>query len=107
MKGKDWNAFLENGGFVERYGAEKIEIIKAPESDLEMSWQPFVIIPDGETRGIMVHFMDLLWPVGFFMLFLKFLLRAVLIFAGQVRVAVEGEESADHEADLEAAREAI
>ena len=107
MKGKDWNAFLENGGFVERYGAEKVEAIKAPEADLESPWQPFVIIPDGEAPGIMVHFMDLLWPVGFFMLFLKFLLQGVLIFAGQVRVAVEGEESADPEADLQAAKEAI
>jgi Tripartite ATP-independent periplasmic transporters, DctQ component len=106
MKGKEWNAFLENEGFVERYGAEKVKDIKAPDTDLEEPWRPFVVVPDGETRGIMVHFMDLLWPVGFFMIFLKFLLRAVLIVAGQVHVHVEGEGSDDDELPAGAAKEA-
>jgi hypothetical protein len=91
MNGRDWNERLETGGWVERYGREKTDAIKAPESQLDQSWTPFVVIPDTSTRGLLLTGIDLfLWPIGFLAIGLKFLLRALLILSGHVRGSPEG-----------------
>ncbi len=96
-KGSDWNAFLDEEGFVERYGAEEVAKIRAPEDALDAPWQPFVVVPGDSARGMLQDGMDLLWPIGFLMIGLRFLLRALLLYAGHVRIRIEGdseEESA-------------
>lgn len=89
--GGDWNTFLDEEGFVERYGAEEVAKIRAPENALAEPWQPFVVVPGDTTRGMLQDGMDLLWPVGFFMMGLRFLLRALLLLAGHIRIRIEGE----------------
>ena len=106
MTGRDWNSYVDEAGYVERYGAEKTAALRAPESDLDGPWQPFVVVPDHDTRGLLVHGMDLLWPLGFLMIGLRFLLRALLLVAGHVREGIEGEgepETADASVSEEAA----
>ncbi|MEZ4443620.1 MAG: TRAP transporter small permease subunit [Polyangiaceae bacterium] len=107
MTGREWNTFLDEGGFVEEFGEEKVALVRAPESALDEPRQPFVVVPGGSAPGLLVDAMDLLWPFGFLMICLKFVLRAILTLAGHVRIQEEGEESEDHEADVEAAKEAI
>ncbi len=94
MNGREWNEFLDTGGFVERYGAKKVAAIKARKSDLESPRVPFVVVPDGNARGMLVHGMDLIFPLGFLMIGLRMLLRALLVFAGH-------QELAEHESDEE------
>src|SRR5690606_32383779 len=45
MNGRQWNEFLSESGFVERYGEEKVAMVRAPESDLDLPWTPFVVVP--------------------------------------------------------------
>jgi hypothetical protein len=98
FKGKDWNAWLDDSGIHERYGADKTARLRAPDDALEEPWTPFVVLPTEDTRGMLVHSMDLLWPIGFLALGLRFLLRALLLFAGQIRMRIEGEDEEGKEA---------
>jgi TRAP-type C4-dicarboxylate transport system permease small subunit len=98
MNGHEWNTFIDEGGFVERYGAEKVETIKAPAAALDAPRVPFVAIPGGNPRGMMVHAMDLVFPLGFFMIALRVLLRALLVIGGAASVAPHGEEPTIEEA---------
>ena len=90
MNGERWNAWLEDAGFVERFG-DKVTSIQAPASAANDPWQPFVQIPGEETRGALKKGFDLLWPFGFLMIALRFVLRALLIASKHIDVHVEGE----------------
>lgn len=106
MKGRDWNAWLDDAGFVDRYGEEKVAALRAPEGYLEEGWVPFVQLPDHDPRsGFMKEIFDLAtWPLGFFFLGIRFLLRALLIAAGHVSLRIEGD--GEGEDDLSGAEEA-
>ncbi len=109
MNGREWNEFLEQGGFVERYGAEKVATIKASKEDLDSPRVPFVVVPDGNARGMLVHGLDLIFPLGFLMIGLRMLLRALLVFAGHQELTEyepEDDEDEDTPPDPEPAQEA-
>ncbi len=89
--GRDWNTFIEENGFRERYGEEGYARLKAAESDLESGYQPFVKVPDGHAAGRLLTGADLMWALGFLMIGLRFVLRAVLIVAGHVKLDIEAE----------------
>ena len=89
MNGRQWNEFLDNEGFVERYGAEKVNTMRAQGEDLDESRTPFVTAPHGRVRGELVHTMDLIFPLGFFMIGLRFVLRALLILSGYIVIEEE------------------
>jgi tripartite ATP-independent transporter DctQ subunit len=107
MTGREWNEELETGGFVERYGREKIDALKAPEAQLDQPWTPFVVVPDTETRGILKNGVDLLmWPLGLGFIALRFLLRALLTAGGFLAGGPQGEaERAKKEGEHAAAAE--
>jgi len=107
FKAKDWNEWLESSGMAERFGAEQVATLRAPEDEPDVAWTPFVIVPGEDTRGMLVHAMDLLWPLGFFFLGLRFILRALLLFAGHIRMHVEGEGSGDADETAQAAEGAV
>ncbi len=92
MNGRQWNEWLADNGFDERYGKEAVDSIRAPEADLDLPRHPFVVIPGTEARGMLLHGMDLIFPFGFLMIGLRFLLRALLIFAGHITVRIEAED---------------
>ncbi len=82
--GQHWNDFMDQNGFADRYG-EEAKQIRAPQSALDQGYQPFVKRPGEAAAGQLKHSLDLMWPVGFMFIGLRFLLRAVLLFAGHVK----------------------
>ena len=84
--GRDLNQFMDDNGYVEQYGEEEAKRLRAPESALDRGYLPVVRRPGGEVEGQLKHSVDLMWPWGFLMIGLRFLLRAILIFAGHVKL---------------------
>jgi hypothetical protein len=99
MTGRQWNAWLDDNGYVERYGKEKVDPLRAPESALDAPRVPFVVLPDHEPRGLLVHGMDLIFPFGFFMIGLRVLLRTLLLLGGAVSIDIEGGKDEDEDED--------
>jgi TRAP-type C4-dicarboxylate transport system permease small subunit len=94
MNGKQWNELLANEGFVERFGEEKVAAVRAPEESLEQPWTPFVVVPGGDARGFLLSTMNLIFPLGFLMIGLRILLRALLVASRHVDLGL------GHEAEL-------
>jgi hypothetical protein len=90
LTGEDYNPWLRSAGFVERYGEEAVEPLIIPD---EQKKAPLVVIPGrGEPRGELIHSANLVFPVGLLILGLRFLLRALLLVLGRVRVFEETDE---------------
>jgi hypothetical protein len=88
LKGAEWNAWLDDSGFADRYGKEKIEALKM--SDLEASRSPIVIVPDrGEPRGELIKNANLVFPIGLLIIALRFLLLSLLALSGHMVVDPE------------------
>ncbi|HMR76654.1 MAG TPA: TRAP transporter small permease subunit [Polyangiaceae bacterium] len=94
LGGQEWNDFLETGGFVERYGKEKIEDLKLT-GDAKRS--PIVVVPDrGEPRGELIKAANLVFPIGLLIIAIRFVLLSLLAAAGHKSVDpdahVEGDD---------------
>ncbi|HVW30251.1 MAG TPA: hypothetical protein VHC69_33065 [Polyangiaceae bacterium] len=89
--GKDWNAWLDDSGFIERYGKQATDDLKIPDGETRA---PLVVIPGrGEPRGELISAAYLVFPIGLFVIALRFVLRGLLVLSGHA--SVEGEESED------------
>ena len=87
LKGREWNAWLDQAGFTERYGAEQKRKLEVPEG---ATLSPIVIVPDrGEARGELIKLTNLVFPIGLALLALRFVLLALLVLAGQRTVDPE------------------
>jgi len=91
LSGAEWNAWLDGAGFAERYGKAAIEGLRIPP---EAKRAPMVVVPEkGEPRGELTHIANLVFPIGLFIIALRFILLALL--------ALSGHKSTDPEAHLE------
>jgi TRAP-type C4-dicarboxylate transport system permease small subunit len=91
LSGAEWNAWLEDAGFVDRYGKAPIEALKIPP---EAKRAPMVVVPEkGEPRGELTHIANLVFPIGLFIIALRFILLSIL--------ALSGHKSVDPEAHME------
>jgi TRAP-type C4-dicarboxylate transport system permease small subunit len=89
LHGDEWNAFLDDRGFTERYGREAVSALRIPAED---SRAPIVSIPGrGEPRGELIYAANLVYPIGLFVIGFRFLLRAWLVVTGQVGVEPDEE----------------
>ena len=80
LRGADWNRFLDDAGFVERWGNEKIEPLRIP-ADARRA--PIVVIPgEGEPRGGLTHVANLVFPIGLLIIGLRFVLLTLLAWSG-------------------------
>jgi hypothetical protein len=62
-----------------------------------------VVVPDGSPRGLLIHVLNLMFPIGFIILGLRFLLRMLMVVSGHTTVEAEPEfGSNDDEAPPEA-----
>ncbi|MFO0566078.1 MAG: hypothetical protein U0263_10480 [Polyangiaceae bacterium] len=83
-----WNAWVDQEGFHERYGKQKGELLKISG---DMKRAPIVVVPEkGEPRGELVKAANLVFPIGLFVIAFRFLLLCLL--------ALSGHKSVDNEA---------
>ncbi|HEX7670553.1 MAG TPA: hypothetical protein VF395_13255 [Polyangiaceae bacterium] len=84
LTGKEWNAWVESAGFVERYGKEATEAAKIPDDSTRA---PLVVIPGrGEPRGELINAAYLVFPIGLIIIALRFIVRGLLAISGHVTV---------------------
>ena len=50
-----------------------------------------VVVPNGSPRGLLVHVLNLAFPIGLVIIALRLLLRMILVVSGHDSVEVEGE----------------
>ena len=87
FSGREYNDWLENAGFVERYGREAVDALRIPDDDKR---SPMVAIPGkGEPRGALTHAANLVFPFGLFVIALRFILLALLAISGHKSIETE------------------
>jgi hypothetical protein len=108
----EWNTWVKGADWGAHFPADAAQDLLTPPDRAEDKHIPAVSIPGGEeVRGLLTKDADLVFPFGLLMIALRFLLRALLVLAGHIRVDPdlvheedEVEEShADSEARLRAA----
>jgi hypothetical protein len=84
MSAAEWNAWVESAGFVERYGREKTDLLRVGD---DVNRAPIVLIPEkGEPRGELSKAANLVFPIGLFIISLRFILLALLALSGHKTV---------------------
>lgn len=107
MNGQAWNAWLDEAGFAERFSAEELAGLRAPESALAEPRVAIVSLPGENARGVLLQDTNLMWPIGLFLIGLRVLLRALLVVAGHASVEPDADEpDEDDEPRAQAAEEA-
>jgi Tripartite ATP-independent periplasmic transporters, DctQ component len=85
MTAAAWNRWIDEAGFVERFGEKETKNLRVPE-DSEPH-PPLVLSPTGEaTAGMLAHTLGLVFPFGLLAIGLRFLLRALLTLSGNITV---------------------
>ena len=98
MSPAEWNQWVKEGGFEKHYKPEEVATIIVPEDSA--AHPPLVLSPDGEnTRSILVHTLNFVFPFGLIAIALRFLLRAILTISGHI--TVDPDEA--HKEDLHSA----
>jgi TRAP-type C4-dicarboxylate transport system permease small subunit len=101
MSAHDWNEWVKDGGFDAHFTEAEVKTMLVPEDG--SPHPPLVLSPDGKiVRGMLVHDLSLVFPFGFFVLGLRFLLRALLALSGHVKI--DPDEA--HKEDLHGASDA-
>jgi TRAP-type C4-dicarboxylate transport system permease small subunit len=91
LTGREWNAWVDSAGFLERYGKEAAEGLKIP---VDEARAPLVVLPGrGEPRGELINAAYLVFPIGLLVIALRFILRGLLVMSGHANV--ESDESED------------
>ncbi len=93
--GKDWNTWLDESGFAERYGKEGTDALKIPENETRA---PLIVLPGrGEPRGELISAGYLVFPIGLLVIALRFVLRGLLVLSGHVGAETEeGDDWNEH-----------
>jgi TRAP-type C4-dicarboxylate transport system permease small subunit len=84
LTGKEWNQWLDDSGLPERYGKEATDGLKIPDNETRA---PLIVIPGrGEPRGELINSANLVFPIGLFIIAIRFVIRALLAVTGWVSV---------------------
>jgi TRAP-type C4-dicarboxylate transport system permease small subunit len=87
LDGPEWDRFLDNEGFVERYGTDEIAALRIP---ADSARSPIVAVPGkGEPRGALIEVANLAFPIGFMVMAIRFLLLSILVLSGHMVVDSE------------------
>lgn len=113
MTPKEWNAWVREGGWGERFPAEDVKALELPD-DGSIEWRtPAVTSIPGGTEKIhmlMVPVLNLVFPFGLLVIAIRFVLRTLLALSGWVKVdpnAAHGDEELAHAHDHSAQGEAV
>src|SRR5204863_4042331 len=101
LTGREWNAWLDGSGFVERYGKEPTDGLKIPDDETRA---PLIVIPGrGEPRGELINGANLVFPIGLLIIAIRFIVRSLLAISGHASVDPdESDEFPAQESDAEA-----
>jgi TRAP-type C4-dicarboxylate transport system permease small subunit len=103
---QEWNAWLKDSepDWVARFGKEEYERKLLP-PDLATKQVPATpVLGERERAGLLIRTTNFIFPLGFIMLGLRFLLRVLLVLSGHIRVdpdAVHEDEDLKHAHDGE------
>ncbi len=95
MTGREWNEWVRDGGFNERYGEEQAKAILIGPDERRA---PYVLIPGrGEPGAELVAVANLVFPIGLVIIAMRFLLLCLLAISGHRDVNPDSndEESLD------------
>jgi hypothetical protein len=106
MTGPEWNDWLDSANWTSHFDKVAVDALRMPPAgpSTPPSYRiPQVAVPGTgeEARGLLVRELTFVFPLGLAVLSIKFLLRALLVFAGRVR---SDPEVAHEEEDLARAR---
>jgi TRAP-type C4-dicarboxylate transport system permease small subunit len=95
----EWNTWVSGADWAAHYPPEAVKGLLTPPDRGADKHLPAVSIPGGEeARGLLIKDADFVFPFGLLMIALRFLLRAVLVLAGHIRVdpdLAHGEDEVD------------
>lgn len=95
LSGSDWNRWLDESGFRDRYGEDELAPLRIPDGDTR---SPIVVIPGrGEPRGELIDSANLVFPFGLLVIALRFVMRSLLALSGHV--SVDPDESGEFTTD--------
>jgi TRAP-type C4-dicarboxylate transport system permease small subunit len=87
LSNAEWNTWVSDADWAEHFPSEAVAGLLTPPDHAEDKHIPAVSIPGGEeVRGLLTKDADLVFPFGLFMIAMRFLLRALLVLAGHIRV---------------------
>lgn len=89
----EWNERVKDAGWEAYFTPEQVASLRMPPEISDNTRMPMVIVPGTTATGMLVHLLNLVFPLGFVLIGLRFLLRAVLVVSGHVR-----DEHEEHEA---------
>ena len=83
MTAAEWNAWLDDAGFEDRFPAEQVKALHVPAD--AAPHPPLVLSPSGENpSGMLAHTLGLVFPFGLLAIALRFLIRALLTLSGHL-----------------------
>ncbi len=84
LRGAEWNAWIEEGGWEEEFGRDATRSITLPATATDDLHPPLVLVPTGGyTRGLLTRDLHLIFPFGLLVIAIRFLLRAILVAMGR------------------------
>lgn len=85
LTNKEWNEKVTNAGWEDYFSPEDTAGLRMPDAIANDARMPLVIVPGAQAGGMLKHLLNLVFPFGFIMIGLRFLLRSVLVLSGHVR----------------------
>jgi TRAP-type C4-dicarboxylate transport system permease small subunit len=91
LTNKEWNEKVTDAGWEDYFTPEQAAGLRMPDEIANDPRMPLVIVPGAQAGGMLKHLLNLVFPLGFIMIGLRFLLRSVLVLSGHVKDEAEGE----------------
>ena len=93
---KEWNAWVDGAAWTEHFEKSDVEAMKLPEDETSPR-QPAITIPGrGEgAHGLLSKELNLVLPIGFLMIALRFIIRVVLVLTGHVNTDPDAAHGGD------------
>lgn len=100
LSAPEWNAWIREGGWTDRYPEADVKAILMPEEDPKATKMPLIVEPGtGSGAGLLIRDLNFILPFGLLVIGLKMLLRILLVATGQVKIdpdAIHDEEGLTH-----------
>ncbi len=86
LTNEEWNRRVEGAGWDSHFTPDQVATLKMPPDVASDYRLPVVMVPGSTHQGLLKHLLNLVFPFGFLIIGLRFLLRGVLALSGHVSV---------------------